>query len=464
MTREEDLVRSTTTAIAAAVRDVPPLRLGPAADDSLTVAPFTRGAHRPHRARRLRGWLAPLAAAAVVLALAISLVIVKHVDNGPVVPPASPASSATGSVPEYYVALYPIGPNGSVGREGSPEGLVVGNARTGKRLTFIAPRKGTSYMVVSAAADDGTFIVDSVPYGPQGYVNTPVDPPATWYLLRLSPGSTRVAVLTRLSIPALPSGTIGSAELSASGSELAMTLQTGLGGGMRTGGFRSPSRTELRIYSVATGRLLHSWSTTKPDVDGGDAGNALFGTVSNALSWVDEDRAIAFFTVDPDATRVLDVTGSGDDLMADSRTVWSMRLGTWNVNDYVPPCAGHPLPPLAAGGTTVECAGNTRFTRTGKDLRWTMTVATYSTAAPSVASSSYSFTADTGIASTGNDMSAITVGWSNPSGSVMIIIWGAGDLTNPRVHLHFDVLSDGTLTPLPIPPVIDHATLSNIAW
>jgi hypothetical protein len=462
MTREEDLIRSTVTSIAATVREVPPLRLSPAGDDPLTVTPFAPSARG---ARRLRGWLAPAAAAAVVLAVAISLVIVKGLHNGPVVPPASPTSAATGSVPAYYVALYPIGKNGSVGREGSPEGLLVGDTLTGKRLAFIAPQKGTSYMAVSAAADDRTFIVDSVAYGPQGYVNSPVDPPATWYLLRLSPGSTPVATLTRLSVPAIPSGIIGSAALSESGSELALTLQTNPGGGMRTGtgGPGSPFTTVLRIYSVATGRLLHSWSTTNTSVYGGDAGDVLFGTVSNALSWVDGDRAIAFSTSQPDTRRVLDVTRSGDDLMADSRTVWSSRFGVLNAKN-LPPCLMSARPPLLADGTTVGCAGTITGTLAGGRLHWTMAVATYSTATPSVASSSYTFTASAVPASTGNDGSAITVGWSNASGSTMIIIWGAGDLTNPRIHLHFDVLSDGKLTPLPGQPAIDHETLSNIVW
>ncbi len=103
MSREEDLIRSTTHAIASTVREVPALRLEEAPDE------LRYPARAPRRGRgRPRGWLswgAPLTAAAVVVVLAIALVIVRDMPNGSKVP-ANPATSAgPGGVPRYYVAL-----------------------------------------------------------------------------------------------------------------------------------------------------------------------------------------------------------------------------------------------------------------------------------------------------------------------------------------------------------------------
>ena len=174
MTRAEDLVRATTRAIASTVRDVPPLRLAPAE----TRAPSPAFAPPTRRARRLRGWLAPVTAAAVVLAVAVSLVIIRDIPNGRVVPPASPASPV--SVPAYYVAIS--APAHDVRRAQRPRGRRHVHRR---QLATVAPPKGTMFGGVTAAADDRTFVVDTLP---DSYADA--RPAArTWYLLRISPGS-----------------------------------------------------------------------------------------------------------------------------------------------------------------------------------------------------------------------------------------------------------------------------------
>jgi hypothetical protein len=89
----------------------------------------------------------------------------------------------------------------------------------------------------------------------------------------------------------------------------------------------------LRIYSIATGQLLHSWSTTDTAVFWpfiGSAGHPGF----LPLSWVDGDRAVAFQAQasppagtqgkeGPFTARLLDVTAPSGDLIADSRVIWS---------------------------------------------------------------------------------------------------------------------------------------------
>ena len=93
MTREEDLVRSTTRAIASTVRDVAPLCLEPALDELRHSQCPQDGASN----RRMRPWFAPLAAAVAVAAVAVCLVVVKHIADDPVAPGAVGGLPSTGS-------------------------------------------------------------------------------------------------------------------------------------------------------------------------------------------------------------------------------------------------------------------------------------------------------------------------------------------------------------------------------
>ena len=93
MSREEDAVRATTRAIAATVREVPPLRLEPAPG---TLRSPRRAPRRvPHGGGpRLPSWLAPLAAAAVVVAVAVALVLIRGNQNVGMVPRPTPVTGS----------------------------------------------------------------------------------------------------------------------------------------------------------------------------------------------------------------------------------------------------------------------------------------------------------------------------------------------------------------------------------
>ena len=216
MSREEDLVRSTAVAIAATVREVPPLLLPTVTDDPRTVARHAGGVTRG--ARRLRGWLVPVAAAAVVLAIALSLVLIRDIPNRRVAAPARPAPAVDG-VPAYYAGLAETS-----AAQSSPEQIVVGQTVTGKRLATLAPPAGTTFAGITGAADDRTFVVDTQP----GTLDAESEPwqPRTWYLLRIDPGSAKPAELTPLPIPATAAGTnVAAIALSPDGTELAVALQ-----------------------------------------------------------------------------------------------------------------------------------------------------------------------------------------------------------------------------------------------
>jgi hypothetical protein len=462
MTREEDLVRATASAIAETVRDVPPLRLRPADDERTASAPRSRRAHR------LRGWLAPVAAAAAVLALAVSLVIIRDLPNGRVVPATGPTSAFTGGVPEYYVKL-----NGN-GTSGTANGLLIGDTFTGAQLAAIAPPQGFTFLAVTGAGDDRTFVAEATGFRPGTAAGG--RQPATWYLLTLAPGSSSPARLTRLPLPAtMPSGSIKSVALSQDGRELALA-------------YVPNTRISLRIYSVATGKLLNSWSASdsKPPAIGLFANGFLSNT---SLSWVDDDRALAFATSTDNrkpaeqdlvdrAVRVLDVTARGGDLIADSRVVWS-RTDTSIIANYTRPVCnaqeGSTVPFLTADGKTVVCAAIASLTvqpqrttqqrttqqRTELRLVWLG----FSLSAPEAARALYQFTASVngqGLVSTSD------VRWVNASGSAMIVDWAAGSGgPNSPPPAHFGVVHDGRFTPLPSPPGSNFYTLVNraaIAW
>jgi hypothetical protein len=167
MNSVEDQVRAATRAQASAMRAVRPLRLPPAPG----AAPARRAASRPRRWRR---WMAPVTAAVAMIAVAVSLVIVRAISNGPVVPPAGSASAPT-VPPRYYVAIS----GGAIGWYGyapltstksvPPNHLVVGDTATGNKLATIAAPTGTAWTGVTAAADDRTFVALAEPTaGPPG--------------------------------------------------------------------------------------------------------------------------------------------------------------------------------------------------------------------------------------------------------------------------------------------------------
>jgi hypothetical protein len=400
------------------------------------------------RARRLKAWLAPVTAAAVVIALAISLVIIRDLPNGRVVPPAGQAS-AVASVPKYYVALHLDGTKPT-----APQGLLVGDTFTGARLATRPAPRGSTFLAVTGAADDRTFVLDAVrlPLG-----DGPRSP--MWYLLRVTPGASSPVRLTRLPIPALPAWPVTALALSPSGRELAVTLIR-------------QATTMLRIYSVATGKLLRAWSTSDRSAMG--TAVPLFSPSNNALSWVDGDHALAFSTSeahrDPKANttttylsvRTLDVTAAGDDLIAASRAVWSKETTiASSATTYPLGCPWGPMPPLTADGKTVLCVSNTGSpTPIGKQrARWALAWLAYSTSAPKAARIQYKVVRNAPISSA----FGLDTRWSDASGGTLIVDWGIGGVQSP-LPLRFGVVSQGRFTPLPSPPGVDDTTVWGIAW
>jgi hypothetical protein len=283
-----------------------------------------------------------LASAAAVITIAATLVVVGFVLKSQ---PAPLTRANYPTIPVYYVAL-----NNALSQK-SPDQVVVGNTFTRARLATVSPPAHSSFIGVTGAADDRTFVLgaQSWPFSPSFAVE-----PRTWYLLRIAPGWEHPARLTKLLIPATPSGleVVGMA-LSPDGSKLAVALEPNLT--MNVG----PE--QLQIYSVATGALVRAWTGQHDDM----AWDTRVGLDNNTtLSWLADGHTLVLDYGAGGRTfgRIFDTNRPGQDLITDSQpTAWSMGWDTCST------------PVVTPGGKTVVCPAGESFpeysTATGKLTR-----------------------------------------------------------------------------------------------
>jgi hypothetical protein len=290
----EDRVRAATRAGAGLIREVRPLD---------APAPV-RLRRRPERGmRRTLGWGAPLAAAAAAVALALVLVAIRQ--PGPASPVVSHSATVAApvGVPRYYASTQYDTPTQTYGP------LIVGDDLTGKVIDTVNPPPGLVFTDVQGTSDDRTFVVMA---SANRLAPTPGWPPYTWYLLRIAPGSADPYQLTKLPIK-LPSNSamaIANA-LSPDGRELAVESES-----------TDSDVLTLAVFSVSSGAELHTW--TAP-------GDIATGFADHSLSWLSGGRQLVFstsqFTTGSTynlSLRTVDVTGTGTDLMAASRTLLSI--------------------------------------------------------------------------------------------------------------------------------------------
>jgi WD40-like Beta Propeller Repeat len=337
----EDRLRATTEAVTEAMRPLRPL--------DLTQARAAGSA--PARSRRARpprhwpGWLIPLAAAAAVVAVAAVLVAVRNpprvapeASTGPAASrPGAPAAAAPvdpEALPEYFVAISgletngPLPPAGQSGpaKDPLPDSVVVGETLTGKRLATVKPPAGSTFAGVTGAADDRTFVLDSVRLVPGILFATQQ---RTWYVLRLQPGAP--VALTSFTLP-LPAGAdVNGIALSPDGTKLAVLYQVA---SKSDNGFPYSGPFTLGIYSVATGAALRTWTGTDP-------GHGSYGYGSNGLpdpnatlTWTSDGQRLAFAyrgSKGPGASlylRELRLAGPGSDLFSGSTVIAEIGVST----------------------------------------------------------------------------------------------------------------------------------------
>lgn len=323
----EDRVRAATRARTDLVRDIRPLRLPE---------------RPPKRARRTRlarpggGWLIPLTAAVAVIAVAAVLVAVRRPpgpaasavpgSSRPAVAASSGATPDPDALPAYFAAIsgFAVAAGISPGQSGSAQdpradSVIVGDTSTGRRLATVTPPAGSMFVGITGAADDRTFVLDSIRLAP---VLLPTQQ-RTWQVLTIKPGAAEVTSLTRLSL-ALPNAAdiIGSA-LSPDGTQLAVFYELPQAGEQ---GFPYAGPFTLAVYSVRGGALLRSWTGTDP-FHGGFAYGSDLPDGNSILSWTSDGRRLAFVyrsTKAPSASvylREVSLSSPGEDLFADSKVV-----------------------------------------------------------------------------------------------------------------------------------------------
>jgi hypothetical protein len=308
----EERVRAAAQAAAGQVREIRPLDLPAVRLTSRTSPPR----------RRWRGWLVPLAAAVAVILIAIGLAITRQGQNGPAtplkshapsptptqlpaqpLPPVSDASLCAGAksaaksaptlpaplpsdVPQYFVELCG-GANSAVPRSTSGPGrLVAADLRTGAVLgAVLAPSGKDSITGVYGTGDDRTFVISASRPAPKG-------PQTDWWELRLAPGTAHPVTATTL--PWTLDDKPMSIAVSPDGSKIAAALNATVPG--------SDSLEPVNVYSLATGRVLRSWT---------------FNGIVDALEWTGDGSALAY-QGDSQTFMVHPLTVPGRDLAAGS--------------------------------------------------------------------------------------------------------------------------------------------------
>jgi hypothetical protein len=299
-------------------------------------------AGRVHPRRRWTAWAAPLAAAAVVLAVVAGTLAV----NGrmPHPRPSTPASDYSG-VPPYYVALTIKGNYPSTYASDATAAEVRATA-TGAVLARIAvPKPYAVFAGVTAAADDRTFVLVAEEkkdppepgQGPQRYY-----PHSRFFLLHIAPAA---PAGSRVSLRALPDAFIPADNevkdlaLSPDGTSLAADV-----------GYIESD--ELLVFNLATG-TKRAWSFRNCRQCSPSSGGLGFGgTNIDELSWTADGRHLAFFgpgtvsgpgpvgpggaSYTPPSVRLLDVSAPGSDLLADSKIVlkWPGAVSKRHLGPY----------------------------------------------------------------------------------------------------------------------------------
>ena len=460
MSTVADRTRAAMDAITSQVYEAPPLRLPPPP----VPASRRRRWRAPSPRRHWGPWLVPLAAAAAVIAVAISLVAVKGTPNGQPAPPATHPAGAPASFPDYYLTF-----NQPVSDETTPVGLELRQTVTGKTLFTLQPPRGLSFAGITGAADDRTFVADAH-RDPYGDFNSGGRSRA-WYLVRITgTGARATLTMTRLPVPATPVGTeILAIALSPDGSKLAVGTSPWTDD-------TTHAKQTLRVYSVATGAVLRTW-TTPPGpanwalMSGGGGG----ADPNTGVAWVG-NYALAFAgAVRTDkpvdlALRVLDISHPDGDLLGSSRPTTPVPTGfggsarttpfgcdpSWRVNILV-----------IGDGTSFVCGGYGLSTarlpvsQCVQGPAWN----TVGFAGFSLATGARTYLSGYRTNCQGLSLTAYAL-WVNATGS-QVIGWMHFANALPG---KFGVFSNGSFRPLPIPVPgnwyqwDDGSLLSMVAW
>jgi hypothetical protein len=431
----KDRVSTATEATAASVRQIRPLDL-PAESPAPAGIRHHRGRNQSRLGQTLerlrQTWLIPLGAAAVVAALAVSLVIVRDAEAPGTVAGAGPASgaspgTASGSAPAITKAqavaaiprYFAVATQGKVSHAGQASiDVAVRDTSTGKTvasatLPAVAPNPSGSMVGVSVTGDDRTFIV----------ARLNIYSGLTYFQVHIAPGTKQAATVTKLPIPDVAPGALLGFAVSPDGQQLAVLSERGNG-------------TTLRVYSVKTGATLRSWTAGTWRYQG-------YGVLQPGVSWTADSRQVAFATgqttTGPLIERVISASAPSGDLSTAGRDLFTAPAS----------CTSLLLTP---DGGTVVCATTVNYppglpVSSGGCGPDHPEFATYSVATGRQLSVLYQYTGDCSSAE-------FTVLWADNSARHVI---GVSQVEANGQSLFgsskYGVVASGTFTKLPVPPL-----------
>ena len=193
--------------------------------------------------------------------------------------PAVTALIAAGTIPAYYVSV--TGANGAgISQQvvpSTPADVVVRSTVTGATLGRVTPPKNGTFLAVTSAADDRTFVLDEQPWSSSN--NSAFVATHNFYLLRLGrngqPGN-----LVDLHIT-IPNGDeVDGVALSPHGDKLAIAYIPNTTSATFT--------TTISMYTLATG-AVRSWSGP-----GAVGGARLQPDTAETISWTNDEQALAY--------------------------------------------------------------------------------------------------------------------------------------------------------------------------
>ena len=415
MTPLEDKLRAALRQTAGEIPPdpPPPLRLRLAA----------LGSPQPGR-RRWITWGAPLAAAAMVVAVIAGSLAVTSGRPGPRATTAPTHLASLASLPPYYVALTSRSANPDEYAADATAAEVRATATGAVLAKVVPPKPYVSFSGATAAADDRTFILvaeakNNPPASAQQYAREYPHgyyPASRFYLLHIAP-KTPKDQKTGASLRPLPAAFIPANDevhdmaLSPDGTMLAADIGAQI------------FETRLIVFNLATG-TERTWSLENCSHCLPSSGGLGFGGLNvDALSWTSDGKQVAF--VGPGSgqgpVRLLDVSKPGSNLLTNSRPVVGSPGGSG------PYWRGALVTPDGRSVIVVEEIAIDRV--------------------PVVRQRLVMFSAATGqVRKTLNDLRVVSgyeqVLWTNASGSVMVV-------THARSGNSAGILHAGTYTPIP---------------
>jgi hypothetical protein len=401
----EDRVRA---AIRAAAEEISPRSLPPLSLAGRPAHHARAGSHGGHLGQGPR-FLIPLLAAAAVIAIVVTAALVAPSGHAKLLqraPANQPTTLSLQSVPRYYMTTVLYG----AGTDAAGSYAVVRDTITGRTIATVQPpRPYTSFLGITGAADDRTFVLtaQTTDYG------TPT--PVKYFEARFDPASSTIA-LTALSLPGLPpSDDVPAAALSPDGTQLAVQDISGF-----------THLDQITVYSLPGG-AARTWT--------GPVGGSL---ITETLSW--SDTGILDFA-SAGTVYLLNTNSTGGSLLAHSQMALCLgpkAAGLESYTGYLTPDGTKiiaPVQQIVPIGQRLPCNGGPA-----------------PTPGPPAALEEFSATTAQAAGISGTRLSDGTViwgsiYWSNSSGSVLIVNSKHG--ADPQQPFTTGVLSNGQFTPIP---------------